>query len=347
VPVAIALPDLGLLAAAMIAFALAFGILALANLLATLVHSVPVIGGGLASAIKGAVNYAESQLHTWQENVIGALVGPLAFIWAQLGPAVDAIGVTFDNVYNALDWSVSSLVPAVAGQLWGGIGNAEAAAQALVSAAVGTAAADAASALGTAEHDIAQGVSAATAYAGQVAGAALSQAEADIQGAEALVAAQVSQLAGVVAANQAALESLVTGGLSGVEAQLAQAEATAQQEIGAAVQGVRDWAAQNEQAIQQSLTAAISGGLAGVIAQIGTVAEELTQTKQCADPLCTNLSGFGQALSGLGGYLETGAIFALLAFCIEDPKAAAGAVEDVVGPMAAGLGDGLKAVVGL
>ncbi len=346
-PVAIALPDLGLLVTAAIAFALAFGILALVNLLAALVHNVPIIGGGLASAMRGAVTYAEAQLHTWQENVIGALIGPLAFIWAQLGPTVDAIGVTFDNVYNGMVWTARSLVPLAVNQLWGGIGNAEAAATGLVSTLHNLLNIQIAASGAQASQQIAQAASTAKAYTDSQHAISEHDITFTAAKAKAYTDHQVGDLGVVVAHDQTALQQLVNGGLADAQQKLDTAISGAEKDIATAVQGVRDWAAHNEQLIQQSLTAAITGGLAGVATQIGTLTEELTQTKQCADPLCSNLSPFGQSLSALGGYLETGAIFALLAFCVEDPKAAAAAVSDVVTPMADGLNSGLRAVVGL
>jgi len=347
VPLAIELPALFDLGGAAISWVIIWAMLPLAGLLAILVSRVPVFGGPLANGIRGAMFFAQATTNAWVQSAVGAVIGPISFVWGQLGPWADDIANTFGSVYNGITWATDTLVPQVSGWLFGVIAATQGMLLAVAATDRSTAAAGTANALATAEHDIQAGVGAALQYAANEAGLALSQAESDIHAVEALLGAQVAQLTGVVAANQAALESLFTGGLSGVEAQLGQAEAAAQSEIAGAVQGVRDWATANEQALQNALTGAITGGIAGVLTQVATLTEELTQTKQCADPLCTNLSGFGQLLAGLGGYLETGAIFALLAFCVEDPKAAAGAVNDVVSPMASGLGDGLKAVVGL
>src|SRR5487761_556816 len=160
--------------------------------------------------------------------------------------------------------------------------------------------------------------------------------------------AEVAQLAQVVASDQQMLESLVTGGLAGAEAKNAQTLTDAQAYANQEATSVRDWAQKNEAALQAALTGALGVGIAGVIAQVGMVAAELTQFRQtCGDPLCSNLGQFGQDLSALGGYIESGALFALLAAFIADPKGTAGVIVGIVTPMAQAVDTGLKAVVGL
>lgn len=344
---AIALGDLAALGGAWIAFEILFALTAVIGLVAGLVEVAPVFGPPIAGAMRNAEGWLSSRFHDWSDSVMGVLVQPVLWLWAVVGPTVDQIGGVFGGVYGWLHWMQYVFVPGLVLDAQQAVAGEVAGLENTVAHISSTAAADAQGALAAAEGEIGLALETAAHYAEGVGAQVLQTAEADIHGVEALAVAGVAQLTAVVAQNQAALESLVTGGLSQVQAGLGAAEAQAQREIADAVQGVRDWAKHNEKALSRALTGTIAGGLAGVISQVVTLEQELTRTKACADPLCNNLSGFGNSLSGLGSYLQTGAIFALVAFCVSDPRAAARAVNDVVAPMAAGLGDGLRAVTGL
>src|SRR5487761_985014 len=329
---AIALAALPAVAVGILLLILPYALVQLVGALGQLFGGVPVVGGSIVRAIEGAVGAVERAIGGWVQAGVGVLVDPFTFVFGQLGPVVDAIGGTFGEVGNSISWITGTVVPGATAALHG-----------LVASSVsGWEAATGAAALATAEHDIAQPASAAVAFADSVGADVLRQAESDLSGVEALLGARISQLAGVVSQDQQQLQTLLQGGLATAATDLQQAisgvEAGAAKDLGQ----LRDWVTQNEQSIQSTLTGAIAGGIAGVIAKVGTLEQELTQTKQCADPLCSNLSGFGNDLSMLSQFITDGALFALVAYCLTDPAGAAQEVVDLVQPMVTGVEAGIR-----
>jgi len=349
VPIVIGVADLSLIAIAAMALLLMLGLDILVKVLGPLLaRYIPFVGRTLAADLQSAVSWAVSTSQGWLDFAVTPLIAIALWVPDAVGALFQGVEDTFGGVYNAIHTAVNVVVPAV----WIQLNAIVAENVAILNKSIGGVWAGAQSLtyslFATAEADIAVGISHAAQYAEQVAGVALATAQANITAAEALAAAEVAQLAGVVAQDRSTLESLVTGGLAGAEAQiadsLAQAQAFATQEVTA----VRDWAQQQEGALNTALTGTLTVGIAGVVAQVVTLAEELTQFRQtCGDPLCNNLGQFGQDLSALGGYIESGALFALLAAFIADPKGTAGLIEGVVTPMAQAVDSGLKAVVGL
>src|SRR5487761_33245 len=339
---AIALAALPAVAVGILLLILLYALVQLVGALGQLFGGVPVVGGSIVRAIEGAVGAVERAIGGWVQAGGGVLVDPFTFVFGQLGPVVDAIGGTFGEVGNSISWITGTVVPGATAALHGLVASSVSGWEAATGALAGTAAADSAAALATAEHDIAQTASAAVSFADSVGADVLRQAESDLSGVEALLGARISQLAGVVSQDQQQLQTLLQGGLATAATDLQQAisgvEAGAAKDLGQ----LRDWVTQNEQSIQSTLTGAIAGGIAGVIAKVGTLEQELTQTKQCADPLCSNLSGFGNDLSMLSQFITDGALFALVAYCLTDPAGAAQEVVDLVQPMVTGVEAGIR-----
>src|SRR5487761_429682 len=345
VPIALGVADLAAIAAAGIALVPLRAMRTLAKPLGRwLANSVPLIGGAFSRGLDAGVNFAVAQSQIWLDAALTPLISVIMWIPENLGPWADQIWATFSatggeiwniryNVLAAVRADYQLVIATIAYNLQSNINAVDNSGQALTH-----------SLFATAEADIVAGVANAARYAEQVGAGVLATAEAGVSTAEALAVAEVAQLAQVVASDQQMLESLVTGGLAGAEAKIAQTLTDAQAYANQEATSVRDWAQKNEAA----LPGALGVGIAGVIAQVGMVAAELTQFRQtCGDPLCSNLGQFGQDLSALGGYIESGALFALLAAFIADPKGTAGVIEGIVTPMAQAVDTGLKAVVGL
>lgn len=85
----------------------------------------------------------------------------------------------------------------------------------------------------------------------------------------------------------------------------------------------------------QSLSHEIDINKAAAAAAVGVVAAELTKwLKDCGDPLCNNLSGFGNDIAQLINAAEIGLLFAFLAEAYRSPEAtaqaAAGPITDLI-----------------
>lgn len=95
-----------------------------------------------------------------------------------------------------------------------------------------------------------------------------------------------------------------------------------------------------------STTAAtdIAGVTALSVATAGTLARYL---EQCGMPNCRNLSKFGRDLQDLFRLFEGGTFLAVLAEMIADPEGAARDVESVVGPIASGVADTARSLLGV
>lgn len=348
-PIALAFGDIALIAAAGIALVMLLAMRTLAVPVGQwLAHSVPLIGGAIGGGLEAGVAYAVHLSQGWLDWALTPLIAVTLWVSHNLGPVLGQIGQTFQstaneiwhlryNVIGAVRADYQLVIGVVAYNLQSNINAVDNAGQALTH-----------SLFATAEADITSGVASAVKYAEQVAGSALATAEAGIATAEALAAADVSQLAAVVAQDEQALQALLSGGLAGAEANIAQALAQAQAFATQEVTSVRDWAQQQEGALSQALTSTLTMGIAGVAAEVATVAEELTQFRQnCGDPICNNLGSFGQDIAALSGLMGEGLLFALVAAAVADPHGVAVAVDDVFSPVATALKDGLQAVVGL
>jgi hypothetical protein len=98
----------------------------------------------------------------------------------------------------------------------------------------------------------------------------------------------------------------------------------------------------------QSIATSVPIDIAGAIAATAAITAPLLKlAKDCTIPNCRNLSGLGQLLADLFSDATDVALAALIVEMVDSPTQAAQDISDVLGPVASGVIDGARSLVGV
>ena len=139
----------------------------------------------------------------------------------------------------------------------------------------------------------------------------------------------------IAAADVAGAEAWVGNELAGlrtwIDARVGQAIDYVDQRVGQA----ETWAAGEIGALRGYITGTLAPAIAAAAAVAATAAADLARWKKdCGDPLCNNLSTFGNEIAAIEAGLGDVAIIALLAAAVSDPQGVANEVVSLIdGPV--------------
>lgn len=346
--VILALGDIGAVAVALVALALAFSLVLLWRVLSLGLIHVPVFGGSIVNTVGHWLASAENAAQGFLSDAMTPVVDLISVIPFLLAPLFQATEDTFGAAFGAVSWIANTGIPEVARGASAALAMAGVQFTHLVNSTVAAVRTEYTSLFAQNQTQIAHTATYAQAYTDRQTALAMATAEEYAAKAAGANAARIAQLSDVVAQDQHQLEALITGGLSTAAADLQQAVAGVEAGAARDLAGLQDWVKQNEKAIQTSLEGAITGGLAGVLTQVTAITTEFTNWRNsCGDPLCNNLSTFGQVLAQLGQLLDAGFLVALLVGAATDPKATGAIFTDIFQPMAQAAQQGVKDLTGL
>lgn len=239
-PVALALPDLGLVLAAVFLLLIAAALWVLANLLQQSLGRVPVIGSWIVLNIVAVLNDARLAVIRAAAAAFDAAVDILnwlqSWLWRMFIGLVLWVAQAATTINHIATVQVPALESRVEATVLGWVDSAVAAASAALAASISAVS----RAVTVAEQDIAAVRAAALAYAYQLyvqavtaAAAAVSQAEqaiaTDIVALDTTLSAELSNLAGTVAADLATAEHYAASLFATAEQDIAAGVATAEQ----------------------------------------------------------------------------------------------------------------------
>lgn len=148
-----------------------------------------------------------------------------------------------------------------------------------------------------------------------------------------------------------AADAATAGAVGIISTDIEHAAATVWADLDAAVTGAAGVAAGDFPDVMawiKSIPLTAVTDIAGVTALSTATAGALTRyLEECGMPNCRNLSKIGRDLQGLFDLLEGGAFLALLAAMIADPKGMAAEVNNVLGPVADGIANGARDLLGV
>ena len=172
--------------------------------------------------------------------------------------------------------------------------------------------------------------------------------EGTVSGTVGAVVGQVKQLAGEVQSLAASAPSNLLGQ---VDSAAVAAVAGLWPDITTAVDGAISAAGTADGDIRAALgdvSAAIPTNLVGVLAGVGTISLAMTRYLQdCGIPNCRNLSGFGQELQSLLGFVEDAALLGLITYMVTDPKDAAADINNGLTGLASGVVSDARTLFGV
>jgi hypothetical protein len=152
---------------------------------------------------------------------------------------------------------------------------------------------------------------------------------------ESYAAGLFNRAVAIAAADVAGAEAWVGNELAGlrtwIDARVGQAIDYVDQRVGQA----ETWAAGEIGALRGYITGTLAPAIAAAAAVAATAAADLARWKKdCGDPLCNNLSTFGNEIAAIEAGLGDVAIIALLAAAVSDPQGVANEVVSLIdGPV--------------
>src|SRR5579859_7606004 len=156
---------------------------------------------------------------------------------------------------------------------------------------------------------------------------------------------------GIIDATEAVIGQRITNVELALEGLFASELAAAAAAAAGLVQSLQGWAIQELGALRTWVTGEIATTAAGIEGDIGTAVKGVENTlapeiaaaaavgaaaaatfkeweTKCGDPLCNNLSGFGNAISSLLGLVSDGALVALIAEAVSNPQSVVTFIEN-------------------
>lgn len=289
------------------------------------ITGIPLVGGALRDLIlKIADGLRAAGTWLWTNaNPINLLVG--AWGWL-INTMVNTIGNNFWTVYSTLQRVFTVAIPnalnaalnyaasiynAVVGYVAAQIAGAERFAQSLYNAAVGIIAADVASL-------------------------------------EAQIINAYNTLARTIGDDVRGIEAGIATTIAGVEAWASGIINTVEQSLLRDIDGLRIWTQGELGSIRGYLAQTIAPGIAAAMALATAVATDWFRWKKdCGDPLCNNLSNFGNDIAALEQGLGDVAIIALLIAAVADPGGVASEVQQLIGGPVQAVADTVTGATGL
>lgn len=301
----------------MLALCIVFGILMIATLVESIANylhmgAIPLVGGALMDLIRGVVHAL-----TWLKDWLWAHCNPVTLGIAIGGQTLNAVS---GNTWNLM-WSMFHAVQRITTVT---VPAARAAAQATAYNLYASAVAISATRLVAAELYAYKlymasitAINAARSVAMGYTDSKFNTAMSELQQLKLAIGAQA---AGLVQTLQGWALIQLQQLRQYVNSTDAARGTTTQGQIGDAVKG-----------IEGDITKAF--GMAIAAAGAAAAAFEAWKAK-CGDPLCTNLSGFGNTIAGLLGLVSDGALIALVVEAVANPQGVVDFIHsDIVGPV--------------
>lgn len=342
-PVVLADPEVVIigLAAALLAFALLF---LLRSVLQVLASAVPLVFSGLYHGVANLASSIVSASTHWIHSAVTPLADAIAAPVAAMRTWQARVAAGFQTV--------AAVLPLLAQRILGQVGTQGATS---APAAVGAA-------VKSLEADYEELRSKVDTLAAELAGAAGKGA----------VAQTVQQVTQVVGASQSAVQAALGAAAQATalaQAALRAADAAAA-DVRSAEAAAESYAYRELTSLAQAITAQIGQDIgafgdsvaatfdevqnevkqnAAAAAAVGAAVTALTDAfdtlkRDCSDPMCEGLLGAARTATGLGGMLGLDGLMGFLLGAAADPEAAATAAQDVLGPFAKVLADGVGAL---
>ncbi|HVT14570.1 MAG TPA: hypothetical protein VHQ90_00115 [Thermoanaerobaculia bacterium] len=343
-----ALAGIGEFAAFLVALIAIYAAYLLTQLLLALFQYVPLVGGWIRDNLLSHVADALSSATSWAVAGLGHGVGliwtPITWmaamlsrigeaLWSGLQAAERIVTTTIPNAMSRVADFATQLYHQAVSYADGVRSAVSAYAQSLYNAAVGFAQSLYAAAVGFAQSLY----NAAVALTHQLYVAATTLAVALYHQAVAFTTATAAGLSTWV-------QGLFHSMTAWVEARFAQEQAWVQQEVGALETDVQN-------AYHAATGYAQAAAAAAEATALGAVAVEALRLtrylEQCGTNLCKGLNPLSTLMQELGGLVEGGVIFALVAAAAADPVGTAHEVDQVIGGTVAEAGSVLRSAVGL
>lgn len=303
--------DAGVIVIALMAILLVLAVYFLASALAGIarwagVQNWPLIGGSIMNAINSLVSWAgNTAAWLWQHaNPVTIVTATVHWLMSELNNVnswfMQNVVLSIERVITQTVPNYYNLATSYAHTLYN---DAVAVIGADVSALNRTIVAYYNDAIAYAGAEVA----AARSFALQLYGDAVAVTDAAVAAAEARALGLVQSLQGWALQEFTAVRTWVTG------------------EIGAAEQTLQGDIATGLHDLEQTLAPEIAAAAA-----VGAAAAAAFKTWEtsCGDPLCTNLSGFGNIIAAIEGIITDGALVALIAGAVIDPAGTATFITD-------------------
>jgi len=287
------------------------------------IPNLPLIGGSIMNALRTLAGWVSNvAAWLWQHaNPVTIITASVHWLMGELN-TVNAW--VLQNVVGAIDRTVTQTIPsfynASVTLAWTLYNDARAFVVSEINAVRLTIATD----IATAEAIASIAVTDARLFSVQLYNDALAFTDAAVKAAEAQAVGLVQTLQGWAVAEFTQLRTWVTG------------------EIGTAVQGVEGDIRTAVQGVENTLSPEIAAAAAAAAAAASVFAK---WRADCGDPLCTNLSGFGNIISAIEGIVTDGALVALIVGAVADPAGTVNVIEqDFAAPVTAAVDTVLGAV---
>lgn len=283
----------------------------------------PLVGGFLYGGISHIVTWVGNSLAwLWQHaNPINMFLATTGWLMHEINGVIETV---IYDAYSTFHRITTSSIP-------GAINAAEALSRTLYTDAV----AEANAAVGALRSVVAGDYTAAINWANAVGHSLVGQLEADVTFLEGYINTRVAAAEAAAVGLEQSLQGWALTELGQlrtfVAGELEQAIAGLRSDIGSAVNGL-------ERTLSPEIAAAAAVGAAAA-------AEFARWKADCGDPLCSNLSGFGNIIGAIEGLLTDVAVVAFLAEIVADPQGAVDTIEgignDIVQPVWTVLSDAI------
>lgn len=307
-----------------------------------------IIGSTLASVIDGILSWAYGYASRWARvavhDVLGFILAPVFWIEHHIEALTQAINIT----RFVLNWGLNTLMPMKIGQALALAHTWDVGVEGYAATLVGNLGAWTRGQFASTDAYIAAGLAADARYAAGL-----------FKTAEDYTTAGLAAQSAYIASGLRALESFTAAGLA-TDASYAEQlfssaihyTTTAVGNLSAGIErdlaGITTVIGNAELSLATSIALAQANSIAYTNVRVGELEGELGRLEDdCLKSVCGGLGDLAKLFEGLLGDLGLAGLFALAGEFASDPKGAAGAVNEVFGPIAHEAMSGIRATIGV